>query len=419
MLIRWRPPVRCLTRSVAAVAALAAMAPAPTGLVPTAPAVPGAAPVAPPAMVAQPVKLRSGTAVLSVPQGWTVSVAAEGLPRVRFLTPTPDGRVMATTLYNLADNTRGTLEILDRFDGRSGRFGRVTRYLGGLRNPNSVAFLTDGPATWLYVALTDRLVRYPWRAGDTAPSGPAQDIVRLPDYGRPVSEGGWHLTRTVLVGPDRRIYLSVGSSCNACPERERERAAILRMNPDGSKLEVYATGLRNSVGMAFIDGKLTVTAMGVDHLGPDLPSEAVFEVEPFGFHGWPACYVDVAGAQTVDPGYGGPGSCARAVAPVAWFPAHAAPLGITRLGSIHRSPLLRDATLVALHGSSNTGLRTGYSVVRVGPGGRHQTLVGGFLPSTGKPLARPCGILEFGPDQFLLTDDKGGNVLLVRAGKAL
>ena len=372
-----------------------------------------------PAMVAQAVKLRSGTAVLSVPSGWSVSVAAEGLPRVRFLTPTPDGRVMATTLHNLADNTRGTLEILDGFDERSGRFTRVTRYLGGLRNPNSVAFLTDGPATWLYVALTDRLVRYPWRAGDTAPSGAAQDVVRLPDFGRPVSEGGWHLTRTVLVGPDRRIYLSVGSSCNACTERERERASILRMNPDGSGLEVYATGLRNSVGMAFIDGKLTVTAMGVDHLGDDLPSEAVFEVRPFGFHGWPSCYVDRTGAQQVDPRYGAPGRCTAAVAPIAWFPAHAAPLGITRLGRDHRSALLRDATLVALHGSSNTRLRAGYAVVRLGRGGRHQTLVGGFLPSSGKPIARPCGILEFGPDRFLLTDDKGGNVLLVRAGTAL
>ncbi len=95
-------------------------------------------------MVAQSVKLRSGTAVLSVPRGWTVSVAAAGLPPRAVPHPDADGRIIATTLYNLADNTRGTLEILDGFDERSGRFTKVTRYLGGLRNPNSVAFLEDG-----------------------------------------------------------------------------------------------------------------------------------------------------------------------------------------------------------------------------------------------------------------------------------
>lgn len=369
-------------------------------------------------LVAQRVKLTSGTVVLSVPRGWKVRVAAIGLPRVRFMTPTPDGRVLATTLFNLADNTKGTIEILDAFDESTGRFTKVTRYLGGLRNPNSVAFFADGTTTWLYVALTDRLVRYPWRSGDTAPSGPLQEITRLPDYGRPAKEGGWHLTRTVLAGPDGRIYLSVGSSCNACVEKEPERASILRMDPDGSNREVFATGLRNAVGMAFIDGALVVTDMGADHLGNDQPAERVFRVERGAFHGWPNCYVN-RGVQTVDPDFGSPGDCARAMAPMAWFAAHAAPLGITRFGSGHSSALLRNATLVALHGSSNTKLRAGYSVVKLGSGGRHETVIGGFLPASGKPLARPCGILEFGRDRFLLTDDKGGNVLVVQAGRGL
>jgi glucose/arabinose dehydrogenase len=371
-------------------------------------------------LVAQPVKLTKGTATLSVPRGWKVTVAASGLPRVRFLTPTPDGRILATTLLDLSDNSRGTVEILDGFDESSGRFTKVSRYLGGLRNPNSVAFFNDGTSTWLYVALTDRLVRYPWRDGDTAPSGAAQTITTLPDYGKPAKQGGWHLTRTVLPGPDGKIYLSVGSSCNACVEKETERATILRMNPDGSSREVFASGLRNAVGMAFIDGALVVTAMGADHLGNVQPAESVFRVDRPGFYGWPKCYVDArTGRQRVDAEYGTVQDCANAIAPIAWFPAHASPLGITRFGSQHRSPLLRSATLVALHGSSNTALRTGYSVVKLGSGGRSETVIGGFLPSSGKALARPCGIMEFGADRFLLTDDKGGHVLLVRASTGL
>jgi glucose/arabinose dehydrogenase len=367
------------------------------------------------ALVSQPVKLPKGTAVLTVPRGWKIAVAATGLPRVRTLTATPDGRVLATTLLNLSDNSKGTIEILDGFNESSGKFTKVTRYLDGLRNPHSVAFYNDGASTWLYVAMTDRLVRYRWKDGDLAPSGPAQDITKLPDYGKPAKEGGWHLTRTVLVGPDGKIYLSVGSSCNACTEKEPERASVLRMDPDGANREIYATGLRNAVGMEVVDEKIIVTDMGADHLGKNQPAERVFELRRGGFYGWPTCYVN-NGKQTVDPQYGKPGDCDRAIAPVSWFQAHASPLGVTRFGAANTSPLLKNATLVALHGSSDTSLRSGYSVVRIMAGGQHETVIGGFLPSSRKAIARPCAMLAFGPDRFLLTDDKGGNVLLVTAG---
>jgi glucose/arabinose dehydrogenase len=366
------------------------------------------------ALVARPVKLPSGTVTLTAPRGWTISVAASGLPRVRTLTLAPDGRIVATTLLNLSDNSKGTVEILDGFNESTGKFEKVTRYLGNLRNPHSVAFFKEGSDTWLYVALTDRLVRYPWRDGDTAPSGAAQDIVRLPDYGKPAKEGGWHLTRTVLPGPDRKIYLTVGSSCNACVEKEKERASVLRMDPDGSNVEVYATGLRNAVGMDIVNGKIYVTDMGADHLGNDQPADRVFELRKGAYYGWPTCYVN-NGKQTVDPTYGKPGDCDNAVAPVSWFKAHSSPLGITQFGAEHSSPLLKNSTLVALHGSSNTSLRAGYAVVRLSPGGKHETVIGGFLPSSRKALARPCAMLAFGSERFLLTDDKGGNILLVNA----
>ena len=189
---------------------------------------------------------------LGAPASWKINVAATGLGRVRFLTPTPDGRIIATDLKNLADNTQGKLWMLSGFDPKAGRFASQVPFLTQLRNPNSVAFLSEAGATWLYVALTDQLVRYRWTDGATAPAGAAQQIARFPDYGKPASEGGWHLTRTVTVGPDGFLYVSVGSSCDACVEKEAQRASILRMRPDGTDQQVWATGLRNAVGMTWV-----------------------------------------------------------------------------------------------------------------------------------------------------------------------
>ena len=113
---------------------------------------------------------------LSLPAKLDINVAASGLRRVRFLAQSPDGRIFATGMYNLADNTRGSVFILDGWDAKTHTFTHVTRYLDHLRNPNNLAFWTD-PAThqsWLYLPLTDRLVRYKYNAGDNASSGPPQ-----------------------------------------------------------------------------------------------------------------------------------------------------------------------------------------------------------------------------------------------------
>ncbi|HXU23815.1 MAG TPA: hypothetical protein VN697_07280, partial [Tepidiformaceae bacterium] len=113
---------------------------------------------------------------LSLPAKLDINVAASGLRRVRFLAQSPDGRIFATGMYNLADNTRGSVFILDGWDQKTHTFTRVSRYLDHLRNPNNLAFWTD-PAThqsWLYLPLTDRLIRYKYKAGDDAPSGPPQ-----------------------------------------------------------------------------------------------------------------------------------------------------------------------------------------------------------------------------------------------------
>ena len=244
---------------------------------------------------------------LTLPAGLDIQVAATGLKRVRFFAQAPDGRLFATGMYNLADNTRGALYILDGWDARAGKFTRVTKYLDNLRNPNNLAFWTD-PAThqsWLYLPLTDKLVRYKYNAGDQHPASAPETLIRFPDYGLNYKYGGWHLTRTVAVANlhgATRVYVSVGSSCNYCQEREVARAVVLSMNPDGSDQHLAAQGIRNAVDLRFIpdldNGALFASNMGDDHLGDKLPEDTFFELDANNRpapttapnYGWPTCY---------------------------------------------------------------------------------------------------------------------------------
>ncbi len=247
---------------------------------------------------------------LSLPAALEIEVAASGLHRVRFLAQAPDGRIFATGMWNLADNTRGSVFILDGWNEQTHRFAHVTTYLDHLRNPNNLAFWTD-PVTkqqWLYLPLTDRLERFPYKAGDNAPSGPAQVLMRFPDYGLNYKYGGWHLTRTVAIADLHgrpQVYVAAGSSCDYCKEREVIRATVSAMNPDGSGQRLVAQGIRNAVDLRYVPdldgGALVATNMGDDHLGEGLPEDTFYELDAHDqprtdmgnaavHYGWPTCY---------------------------------------------------------------------------------------------------------------------------------
>ena len=246
---------------------------------------------------------------LSLPNELDINIAASGLHRVRFFAQAPDGRVFATGMYNLADNTQGCIYILDGWNAHTHTFTHITHYLDHLRNPNNLAFWTD-PAThqsWLYLPLTDKLVRYKYAAGDNAPSSPPETLIRFPDYGLSYKYGGWHLTRTVAVAAlhgQTRVFVSTGSSCNYCQEREVLRAAVVSMDPDGKHQTLVAQGLRNAVDLRYVSGldggSLFATNMGDDHLGDKLPEDTFFELDanthsvhtttPPPNYGWPTCY---------------------------------------------------------------------------------------------------------------------------------
>jgi glucose/arabinose dehydrogenase len=208
--------------------------------------------IAQPKLVPQKVTLKSGKSFnLNLPAEFEIVPAAEGLKRVRFFAKAPDGRIFVTDMFNLTDNSRGVVYILDEWNAETGKFGKVIPYMTGLRNPNSCQFYTDADGQhWFYLAETDKVTRRKFTLGEEKPTDTKpQTLATFPDYGLSYKYGGWHLTRTLAFGANGKLYVSVGSSCNACIEKEKVRASIVEMNPDGSVQRVVAKGLRNGVGM--------------------------------------------------------------------------------------------------------------------------------------------------------------------------
>ena len=152
---------------------------------------------------------------LNLPENYEIIPAAEGLKRVRFFAKSPDGRIFVTDMFNLTDNEKGAVYILDEFDEKSGKFGKVIPYMTGLKNPNSVQFYKDkNGQDWFYLAETDKLTRRKFKKGETKPSDTnPQTLATFPDYGLSYKYGGWHLTRTIAFAPNGKLYVSVGSSC--------------------------------------------------------------------------------------------------------------------------------------------------------------------------------------------------------------
>lgn len=352
---------------------------------------------------------------LNLAEGFTINVAAQGLKRVRFMAKSPDNRLFVTDMYNLTDNKKGVVYILDEFDEGTKRFKRVIPYLTGLRNPNSVAFFTDSKGTnWFYLALTDRLLRYRYEAGTSKPNSQPEVLATFPDYGLGYKYGGWHLTRTIVVGDNGKIYVSVGSSCNACEEKEEVRATIVEMDPDGQNDRHFARGLRNAVGLKWAQGRLFATNMGSDHLGPQRPADTMSQISDEANYGWPYCY-QIGGSVHVDEKLNPRGrkfDCRNASTATVSFPAHSSPLGLEYFDSDADSAL-RNLFLVALHGSTTKTLRRGYKVVSVSTEtGRSEDFLTGFLQ--GKIIyGRPADIFRVGPNAFLLTDDRAGVVYYI------
>jgi len=278
--------------------------------------------------------------------------------------------------------------------------------VSGLSRPHGLAF--DPKTQSFFVAEERQVLRYALSA-DGSLSEP-ESIYQLP-----ASRGG-HWTRSLGIGPDDRLYVSVGSTCNVCEESEERYAAILSMRQDGTDAKVIAKGLRNAVFFTWQNGKMFATDMGRDHLGDDLPPEEVNVIQEGAHYGWPFCY-----AQKIrDTSYqrSNTFNCATTVAPIVEMPAHMAPLGLTFIPDSWPEEYRGDL-LVAMHGSWNRSVPDGYKIIRVPMNaneeqdGPIEDFIAGWL-QPGGALGRPVDLLIRKDGSLFITDDKAGLVYEVK-----
>lgn len=337
---------------------------------------------------------------IRLPDGFKIQVFAEGIPGVRFMTLSPQGELMASL------PRRGQVILLPDRD-RNGRADTLKVFAADLDRPHGLAW-NNGD---LFVAETGAVVRLSDRNRDGVAESRKTITRNLP-------AGGSHWTRTLGFGPDGWLYVSVGSSCNACVEKDSRRAAILRMRPDGTRQQVFARGLRNAVGFEWhpLTEALWATENGRDNLGDNLPPDELNRIVEGGDYGWPYCY----GRRVPDPAYGNAKSCQQTIAAAFEFPAHSAALGMAFYqGRMFPRQFSYDA-FVAFHGSWNRRRKTGYKVVRVrfqnGNPVAVQDFATGWLNKE-RAWGRPVDVLVAPDGALFVSDDLGGRIYRIYYAK--
>jgi glucose/arabinose dehydrogenase len=352
-----------------------------------------------------------------VPAGFTVSVFAEGLEMPRAIRRAPDGSVF------VAESGAGRLL-------RFTEAGERATFAEGLDLPYGIAFWPPAAPRFVYVAETGRVLRYPWRAGAPAPTGPAEVVVAaLPS--------GGHWTRDLAVAPDgSRMFLAVGSEGNlgggmgpepeggvaawqrvhglgAAWGAETGRAGVFWLRPEGGPLHPYAQGLRNCSGLAVQPGRgaLWCVVNERDGLGDDLPPDYATRVHEGAFYGWPWFYL----GPHPDPRREGerPDLTHTVTVPDVLFEAHSAPLGIVFYDATRFPRAYHGDAFVALHGSWNRSRRTGYKVVRLPMRGGHasgtyEDFMTGFVLSDDAVWGRPAGVAVAADGALLVSEDAHG-----------
>ncbi|MDH5176540.1 MAG: PQQ-dependent sugar dehydrogenase [Gammaproteobacteria bacterium] len=339
-------------------------------------------------------------AKLKIADGFRLEVYSTDVPLARWPLATSAGDLIIA-------RTRGDeVVLLERDSNGDGKPDAVRTLLPRVEHPHGLA-LHDG---WLYVGELAGIGRIRFDAATGQVSGTYERIVT--DF----TGDGFHQTKTIGFGPDGLLYVTQGSTCNVCVEKDSRRATMMRMQPDGTQREIFATGLRNSVGFDWApwDGALYATENGRDLLGDDLPPDELNRIEQGKFYGWPFAYGN--GVPDPDLGKGHEDEIARTTAPVHAFRAHNAPLGIAFLRGADLPPAYARTALVALHGSWNRSELDGYKVVALDwqPDGQivERDFITGFKNADGI-LGRPAGIAQ-GPDgAIFVTDDYAGVVYRV------
>jgi glucose/arabinose dehydrogenase len=342
------------------------------------------------------------------PPGFKVHLYATGLHNPRLMRVAPNGDIF------LAETSAGNIKVF-RGITADHKPEQVQTFASGLNIPFGIAFYPPGAnPKWVYVADMDAVLRFPYHDGDMTSTGAYEKLADLPS-------GGHHRSRDIQFSPDgKKMYVSVGSqeNVNEGPE-EQHRADILEYNPDGSGLRVYASGIRNAVGIAFHPrtGELWCSVNERDGLGNDLVPDYITHVQETGFYGWPWWYM--GGHQ--DPRFAGkkPELKDKVITPDVILQPHIASLEMTFYTGKQFPSEYHDDIFAAEHGSWNRLPRAGYEVIRVPlhqaghASGEYEDFLTGFVVDDENVWGRPVGVTAASDGSLLVSDDGSGSIWLV------
>jgi len=369
-------------------------------------------------------------ALPKLPPGFTAERMLDRLDNPRAMRVAPNGDVF------LADSAANRVLVLRL--APSGPPIRTEVFAKGLYGPFGIAFYPSGPRPqWIYVANTNSVVRFPYQDGDLRARGAAQTVVAsLPD--------GGHATRDIGFSPDdRRMYVSVGSASNVGQRmgrksaaeaaawdgqqgiagagwgEEANRAAVLAFTPDGKSQRVFATGIRNCVGLAVqpAKGDVWCSTNERDGLGDDLVPDYITRVKEGGFYGWPWYYM----GNHEDPRLKGerPDLNGKVTVPDVLLQPHSASLQLAFYTGTQFPKQYQGDIFAAEHGSWNRTKRTGYKVIRVVlkdgvPTGEYEDFMTGFVLNSSTVWGRPVGVAVAADGSLLVSEDGNGTIWRVR-----
>ena len=376
----------------------------------------------------------------SAAPGLAVASFAEDLDHPRWLYVLPNGDVLVaeTNAPPRPENAKGPkgwvmklmmsragaavpsadrITLLRDADG-DGVVDRQTVFLDDLHSPFGMALVGDD----LYVANTDALVRFRYEEGSVRIDAPGETVVELP--AGPINR---HWTKNVVASPDgARLYVTVGSNSNVAENglaAEEGRAAIWEVDPASGRHRIFASGLRNPVGLAFEPetGALWTTVNERDELGSDLVPDYMTAVQDGGFYGWPYSYFGDRVDERVQPQR--PDLVAQAIVPDYALGPHTASLGLAFAEGASLPPPFSRGAFVGQHGSWNRQPPSGYKVIFVPfeggrPAGAPVDVLTGFLSPEGEALGRPVGVAIDAQGALLVADDVGNRIWRVSAARS-
>ena len=345
-----------------------------------------------------------------VPPGFRADVFASDLLGPRLLRVAPSGDLF------VAESSAGQVRVLRAAAGAREAERREV-FAVGLDRPFGIAFYPPGAdPTWVYVAETNAVVRFPYRTGDLSARGGFETVVDSL-----TNEPGGHWTRDIAFSPDgNQMFVSVGSASNVAEGDvdERDRADVLVFDPQGGGRKVFASGIRNCVGLAVhpTTGDLWCSTNERDGLGDDLVPDYVTRVRGGGFYGWPWYYL----GDHPDPRHAGerPDLAGKILVPDVLLQAHSASLEMTFYDAAAFPPHYRGMAFAALHGSWNRGKRTGPKLIAVPapggvPTGEYEDFMTGFVVDDDSVWARLVGVAVARDGALFVSDDGNGTLFRV------